>query len=527
MYKMISSRRQGQSRHLRIGTVLLLLSARCFSSTLQVPGEIQAKHLFRTTGYINGKFITNNDKYKSFDVKNPANGNVIASCPRMNAKDVEHASEVAMKSWLEFKKTTVYERSKMLSNMGNLMDKYSNDLAHILSLEAGKPFAEAKGEIAYAKSFYDYYSEECKRISGEISESPIKGKKLLTIKQPVGPCALITPWNFPSAMITRKVGPAIAAGCTVVIKPSEETPLSALALCAIAEEAGVPAGVINCLTVGREEVVEVGTALCHSPLLRKLSFTGSTNVGKWLMRESSYNVKRLSLELGGNAPFIVFDDANLEVAVAALMASKFRNAGQTCISSNRILVQKGVYEKFSKMLAEKVASLKCGNGLEKGVTMGPLINEQGLNKVTKHVNDSIAKGAKALVGGKPHAALNSKGGSFFEPTVLINVNSNMMPFSEETFGPVAPLMMFETDEEAIELANKTEFGLAGYACTSSLSRAWKVAEGIEFGLVGINEGAISMPSMPFGGMKESGLGREGGKYGLDEYLEVKYICMTV
>jgi len=409
--------------------------------------------------------------------------------------------------------------------MSDLMDQYRDDLAMILTLEAGKPLAEAKGEIAYARSFYEIYAEEATRANGSILQSNLRGRRIVTCKQPVGPAALITPWNFPSAMITRKVGPAIAAGCTVLIKPSEETPLSALALCAIAHEAGVPPGVINCLTVGREEVIEVGAALCHNPLLRKLSFTGSTKVGQWLMKESSSTLKRISLELGGNAPFIVFNDADLDVALAALMNSKFRNAGQTCISSNRILVQEGVYDTFSKMVSNKVSELVCGNGIDKGVTVGPLINDQGLLKVKRQVEDCISKGAIATTGGAVNSDLNAMGGTFFQPTVLTGVTPDMVPFREETFGPVAPLMMFKTEKEAIELANDTEYGLAGYACTRDLARAWRVAEALEFGLVGINEGSISAPHAPFGGMKMSGLGKEGGSWGLDEYLEVKYICM--
>lgn len=493
------------------------------------PASIVNKALWQTTPYINGAFRDvapgGHNEGTTFNVKNPANGQVIATLPRNTAKDVELGAKVAMDSWKAFKLTTAFERSKLLRKMSHLMDHYQDDLAMILTLEAGKPLAEARGEIAYARSFYDIYAEEATRANGNLLQPNLRGRRIITSKQPVGPAALITPWNFPSAMITRKVGPAIAAGCTVLIKPSEETPLSALALCAIAHEAGVPAGVINCLTVGREEVTEVGMALCHNPLLRKLSFTGSTKVGQWLMKESASTLKRISLELGGNAPFIVFDDADLHVALNALMNSKFRNAGQTCISSNRILVQEGVYEKFAKMVSEKVAELVCGNGLDKGVTLGPLINDQGLLKVKRQVDDCISKGAIATTGGAVNSDLNAMGGTFFQPTVLTGVTPDMVPCHEETFGPIAPLIMFKTEREAIDLANDTEYGLAGYACTRDLARAWRVAERLEFGLVGINEGSISAPHTPFGGMKMSGLGKEGGSWGLDEYLEVKYICM--
>jgi len=326
-------------------------------------------------------------------------------------------------------------------------------------------------------------------------------------------------------MITRKMGPALAAGCTVVIKPSEETPLSALAICAIAHEAGIPPGVVNCLTVGRNETVDVGRALCHSKLIRKLSFTGSTNVGKWLMAESATNVKRLSLELGGNAPFIVFDDADLDVALAALINSKFRNAGQTCIASNRILVQEKVYDKFSKMVVDKVKSMKYGNGFDKDTIIGPLINKAGLNKVTEQINDCKKKGASILIGGSPDKNLNDNGGFFYQPTVITGVTKDMLPYKEETFGPLVPMIMFKTENEVIEIANDSDLGLAGYACTKDLGRAWRISEALEYGLIGINEGGISTTYAPFGGMKESGIGREGSNIGLDEYLEIKYVCM--
>jgi len=486
-------------------------------------GLLKHKALWQTSGFIGGKF-TKGTATSVFDVSNPATGEILAQLPRMGVEDVEAASRVANEAWSSWRRTTAKERSRILLNMHSLMEKHRDDLATILTLEAGKPLAEAKGEINYAMSFLELYAEEAKRVNGQVLQPPVANRRLVTMRQPVGPCALICPWNFPSAMITRKLGPALAAGCTAVIKPADLTPLSALALCVIAQEAGVPPGVINCLTVGKDEVMAVGGALCHNPLLRKLSFTGSTAVGKWLMRESASTVKRLSLELGGNAPFIVFDDCDLEVAVSAVLNAKFRNAGQTCISSNRIFVQAKVYDEFAALLVSKVGAMKVGNGLERDVTTGPLINAAGLDKVTRHVQDCVAKGAVARIGGAPVKALNDAGGNFYAPTVLTGVTTDMLPFSEETFGPLAPLLRFETEEEVIKLANDTPFGLAGYACTKDLARAWRVAERIECGLVGINEGAISTADVPFGGMKESGLGREGGSWGIDEYLETKYVC---
>ncbi|CAE7426936.1 gabD [Symbiodinium microadriaticum] len=401
-----------------------------------------------------------------------------------------------------------------------------DDLARIITLECGKPLPEARGEVMYAAGFLEWYAEEAKRMYGDIIPAPVAGpRKYLTTRQAVGPAALITPWNFPSAMITRKIAPAFAAGCTVTIKPAEETPLSALALCVLAQEAGVPDGVMNVVTVTREDVVAVGTQFCHSDYYRKISFTGSTNVGKWLLRESAMSMKRVCLENGGNAPFIIFDDADLDVALRALMAAKFRNAGQACIAANRIYVQDGVYDKFADMLTSKVSTLVCGDGLSAGVTMGPLINEAGVTKVDRQVQDCLAKGAILRCGGSAHTELNAQGGTFYLPTVLTEVTADMQPFLEETFGPVAPLCRFSTEEDVIHQANATRSGLAGYACTSSLSRAWRVAEELEFGLVGINEGAISSEVAPFGGMKDSGLGREGGHQGLEAYLETKYIHM--
>ena len=485
---------------------------------------LKNKALWRTEGFINGAWTSGHANKAVFDVLNPATGELLVQLPRMNELDVATASSAANEAFVKWRKTTAKERSKVLENMFALMERNKDDLATILTLEAGKPFAESKGEINYAMSFIELYAEEAKRVNGQVLQPSVKGRRIVTMQQPVGPCALICPWNFPSAMIARKLGPALAAGCTAVIKPADLTPMSALALCVIAEEAGVPPGVVNCLTVAKDEVVAVGGALCHNPLLRKLSFTGSTGVGKWLMRESASTVKRLSLELGGNAPFIVFDDADIETAVSALISSKFRNAGQMCICSNRIFVQQGIYEAFAQALTARVLAIKLGNGLDKDVSMGPLINSAGLDKMGLHVQDCVSKGAKVLVGGQPNAALNAKGGHFFNPTVLTGVTDKMLPWNEETFGPLAPLMMFKTEQEVLRMANDTPYGLAGYACTKDLSRAWRVAEELESGLVGINEGAISTAEIPFGGIKESGVGREGGAWGIQEYLETKYVC---
>lgn len=495
-----------------------------FGKTEKAFSSIQNCKIWRTFGFINGEF-TRGSSTENFDVLNPANGELLAQCPRMGVEDATKAAECANEAWKVWKNTSGKERSKIIQKMVHLMTVHQDDLATILTMESGKPLAEARGELSYAQSFYELYAEEAKRIEGTILPSGVPGRRMLAIRQPVGPAALITPWNFPAAMITRKLGPALAAGCTVVIKPAEETPLSALALCAIAEEAGVPKGVINCLTVARSEVAEVGKFLCNSSLMRKVSFTGSTSVGKWLMRESASTVKRISMELGGNAAFIVFDDADIEQAVTCFMNSKFRNAGQVCIATNRVFVQESIYEEFSQRLTERVNRLNLGNGLHNESTCGPLINRNGLLKVISHVDDAVSKGATVLTGGRVHEELNKAGGTFYYPTVLSNMNKDMLPFQEETFGPVAALMSFKTEEEAIALANDTRFGLASYVCTNNIGRSWRVAEALEFGMIGINEGGISADVNPFGGIKESGIGREGGKYGLDEYLEHKYICM--
>ncbi|MCX7188831.1 MAG: NAD-dependent succinate-semialdehyde dehydrogenase, partial [Methylotenera sp.] len=459
------------------------------------------------------------DSGETIPVTNPANGLVFAQVPLMGQIETKRAivaAELAQKSW---KTHTAAARSAILKRWFDLIILHTEDLAQLLTAEQGKPLAEARGEVNYAASFIEWFSEEAKRVYGEVIPSPMTDRRLLVLKQPVGVTAAITPWNFPIAMITRKAAPALAAGCSMIIKPAEQTPLCAIALAVLAEEAGVPAGVLQVIT---GDARKIGAALCESPVVTKLSFTGSTEVGRILMRQCADTIKKLSLELGGNAPFIVFDDADLDAAVEGAMISKYRNAGQTCVCSNRLFVQDAVFDEFSKKLTAKVAQLKVGVGSEEGVTQGPLIDDAAIAKVESHVADALAKGATLMQGGKRHAL----GGTFFEPTVLANVSADALIFSEETFGPVAPLFRFKTDDEVIELANRTEFGLASYFFSRDIGRIWRVAEALEYGMVGVNTGMISNEVAPFGGVKQSGLGREGSHHGIDEYLELKYVCMA-
>ncbi|MDO9205797.1 NAD-dependent succinate-semialdehyde dehydrogenase [Methylotenera sp.] len=459
------------------------------------------------------------DSGESFNVINPANNQVIACVPRMGRAETERAivaSQAAQKQW---KTLTAKARAAILRRWFDLIVLHTEDLAQILTAEQGKPLAEARGEVAYGASFVEWFSEEAKRVYGETIPAPMTDRRLLVLKQPIGVTAAITPWNFPIAMITRKAAPALAAGCTMIIKPAEQTPLCAIALAVLAEEAGVPAGVLQVVT---GDARQIGAAMCESPVVTKLSFTGSTEVGRILMRQCADTIKKLSLELGGNAPFIVFDDADLDAAVEGAMISKYRNAGQTCVCSNRLFVQDGVFDEFAKKLAIKVSQLKVGAGTDDGVTQGPLIDDAAIAKVESHVADAIAKGATLMQGGKRHAL----GGTFFEPTVLAGVSADALIFSEETFGPVAPLFRFNTDDEVIELANRTEFGLASYFFSRDIGRIWRVAEALEYGMVGVNTGMISNEVAPFGGVKQSGLGREGSHHGIDEYLELKYVCMA-
>ena len=459
------------------------------------------------------------DSGEVINVSNPANGQVVATVPRMGRVETERAilaAQVAQKQW---KMLTAAARAAILKRWFDLIKLHVEDLAQILTAEQGKPLAESRGEVNYGASFIEWFAEEAKRVYGEVIPATSNDRKLLVIKQPIGVTAAITPWNFPIAMITRKAAPALAAGCSMIIKPAEQTPLSAIALAVLAEEAGVPSGVLQVIT-GKAR--EIGAVMCESLIVTKLSFTGSTEVGRILMAQCAPTIKKLSLELGGNAPFIVFDDADLDAAVEGAMISKFRNAGQTCVCANRLFVQDGVFDAFAANLAAKVAVLKVGDGTADGVTQGPLIDMAAIEKVESHIKDALSKGAKLLQGGKRHAL----GNTFFEPTVLADVSADSLIFSEETFGPVAPLFRFKTDDEVIELANRTEFGLASYFYSRDIGRIWRVAEALEYGMVGVNTGMISTEVAPFGGVKQSGLGREGSHHGIDDYLEIKYIAMA-
>jgi len=450
-------------------------------------------------------------------VVNPATGQRIGTIPGMGVAEARRAIDAAERALPDWRARAAKERAFILRRWFELIMRHQEDLAALMTIEQGKPLSESRGEIAYAASFIEWFAEEGKRVYGDTIPGHARDKRIVVIKQPIGVTAAITPWNFPSAMITRKAGPALAAGCTMVVKPAELTPYSALALAALAEEAGVPPGVLSVITGDSRAI---GGELTSHPSVRKLSFTGSTEVGKLLMAQCASTVKKLSLELGGNAPFIVFDDADLDSAVAGALASKYRNAGQTCVCANRLLIQDGIYDRFAARLAEAVSRLNVGDGLEAGTQIGPLINQAAVDKAEEHVRDSVAKGAKVLTGGERRAG----GGHFFLPTVLTNVTADMLPMREETFAPVAPLVRFKTEADAIRLANDTEFGLAAYFYTQDVKRAWRVAEALESGMVGINEGLISTEVAPFGGVKESGVGREGSKYGIEEYLEMKYLC---
>jgi len=495
----------------------MLLAFRQNLEIIAMSINISDQALLKTQAYINGQWI-DADNGETVPVTNPANGEVIAEVAKCSTAETRRAIEAAAEAFVEWRKRTAKERSACLRKWFNLMMEAQEDLAMILTLEQGKPLAEARGEIAYGANYIEWFAEEGKRMYGDTIPQPSNDKRIICIKQPVGVVACITPWNFPNAMLTRKIAPALAAGCTVVCKPANATPLSAYAFVELAERAGIPAGVINMVT---GETAAIGKELTSNPIVRKLTFTGSTPVGKQLMAECAQTVKRTSMELGGNAPFIVFDDADLDAAVAGAMISKYRNAGQTCVCANRILVQEGCYDAFAEKLAHAVGDLKLGAGTEDGVTVGPLITEQAANDMEAFVEDALSKGAKAVVGGNRSAI----GTQFFEPTILTNVSGEMRVFREEIFGPIAPLFKFSTEDEAIQMANDTEFGLACYFYSRDVGRIWRVAEGLEYGIVGINEGIISNEMAPFGGVKESGQGREGSKYGLDDYTEIKYMCI--
>jgi succinate-semialdehyde dehydrogenase/glutarate-semialdehyde dehydrogenase len=473
--------------------------------------------LFRQQCYVDGKWA-DADSGKSIPVNNPATGEILGTIPNMGAAETRRAIEAANAAMPAWRVKTAKERSVILRKWFDLMMANQEDLAKILTAEQGKPLSEARTEIAYGASFIEWFAEEAKRIYGDTIPGHQADKRIVVIKEPIGVCAAITPWNFPNAMITRKSGPALAAGCTMVLKPATATPYSALAMAELGERAGIPKGVFSVVTGGSSAI---GGEMTSNPIVRKVTFTGSTAVGKLLLEQCSKTVKKTSMELGGNAPFIVFDDADLDAAVEGALASKYRNAGQTCVCANRLLVQDKVYEAFAAKLTEKVKVMKVGNGMEAGVTQGPLIDKAAVDKVEEHIADAVAKGAKVLTGGKRHAL----GGTFFEPTVLTNVNTTMKVTKEETFGPVAPLFRFKDEKEAIRLANDTEFGLASYFFGRDIGRIWRVAEALEYGIVGINTGLISTEIAPFGGVKESGIGREGSKYGIEDYLVIKYLCM--
>jgi succinate-semialdehyde dehydrogenase/glutarate-semialdehyde dehydrogenase len=475
--------------------------------------------LFQQQAFIDGVFCDADDG-GTVTVTNPASGAVLGTVPDMGAAETARAIAAADAAWAGWKAKPAKARAAVLRAWYDLILANADDLALLMTLEQGKPVKEAQGEIAYAASFVEWFAEEAKRIDGDVLQSPWTDRRIIVTKEPVGVCAAITPWNFPAAMITRKVGPALAAGCPVVLKPAEATPYSALALALLAKRAGLPAGLFNVVTGNARAI---GGELCANPIVRKLSFTGSTEIGRLLMQQCAPTVKKLSLELGGNAPFIVFDDADLDAAVEGALASKFRNAGQTCVCANRIYVQDGVYDAFAAKLAAAVERFKVGHGVEPGVDIGPLIDGDAVAKAEQHVADAVSKGARVLTGGARHAL----GGTFFRPTVLADVDASMLVAREETFGPVAPLFRFRDEAEVLALANDTEFGLASYFYARDIGRVWRVAEGLESGMVGVNTGLISNEVAPFGGVKQSGLGREGSKYGIDDYLAVKYVCLGI
>jgi succinate-semialdehyde dehydrogenase/glutarate-semialdehyde dehydrogenase len=489
------------------------------ATTSAVPTGINLKDskLFRQACYVNGEWVDARSG-GTIVVDNPATSEVLGTVPKLGAAETRMAIDAANAVLPAWRKKTAKERAAVVRRWYELMLENQEDLARLMTTEQGKPLTESKGEVIYAASFLEWFAEEAKRVYGDTIPGHQADKRIVVIKQPIGVVACITPWNFPLAMITRKAGPAIAAGCTVVLKPASQTPFSALALAELAERAGVPKGVFNVVT---GSAAEIGGELTSNPIVRKLSFTGSTEVGKVLMQQCASTVKKVSLELGGNAPFIVFDDADIDAAVEGAMASKYRNTGQTCVCVNRIYVQDGVYDAFAAKLSEAVKKLKPAPGLEPGATQGPLIDDKAVLKVEEHIDDATKKGAKVVLGGRRHAL----GGRFFEPTVIVDVTASMKIAHEETFGPVAPLFRFKTEEEAVALANDTEFGLAAYFYGRDIGRVWRVAEGLESGMVGINTGLISTEVAPFGGVKESGLGREGSKYGIEEFLEIKYLCL--
>lgn len=485
------------------------------------PIKLNNPDLLRSQSYLNGQWVDAKDG-GVFAVDNPATGGYIAHVANLGADHAQVAIDAAQAAFPAWRARTAKERSSILRKWFDLIIANTDDLARIMTVEQGKPFAEAKGEIAYGASFVEWFAEQAKRVMGDTISAPIATNRMLVLREPIGVCAAITPWNFPTAMITRKVAPALAAGCTIVLKPAEQTPLSALALAVLAEQAGIPAGVLNIITADSEQSIAIGKVLCNSPTVRKLTFTGSTPVGRILMQQSAPTLKKMSLELGGHAPFIVFEDADIDAAIEGAMVSKYRNAGQTCVCTNRFYVHAKVYDSFAEKLAARVSgSLSVGEGFENNVTTGPLIDDAAVAKVEEHVQDAIAKGAKLLCGGGKHA----RGGRFYQPTVITQVSEDMLCMREETFGPLAPIVKFTDEAEVIRLANNTDYGLASYFYSRDIGRIFRVAEALEYGMVGVNTGLISNEMAPFGGVKQSGLGREGSVYGMDDFMEMKYVCL--
>ncbi|MCC2596435.1 NAD-dependent succinate-semialdehyde dehydrogenase [Pusillimonas sp. MFBS29] len=488
--------------------------------TQQLPIELQDPTLFKTASYIDGKWIQATDN-GTFPVDNPANGSTIAQVTNLEVDQAQAAIAAADKAFKGWRARTGKERAGILRKWFDLIIANTEDLARLMTLEQGKPVAEARGEIGYGASFVEWFGEQAKRVNGDIMSSPSKANRMLVMREPIGVCAAITPWNFPIAMITRKVAPALAAGCTVVLKPAEQTPLSALALAELAERAGIPAGVLNILTADSDRSIAIGKVLCSSPVVKKVTFTGSTAVGRILMQQSAPTIKKMSLELGGHAPFIVFEDADIDAAVEGAMIAKYRNAGQTCVCTNRIYVHESVYDAFIEKFSATVGALKVGDGFADKITQGPLIDDAAVQKVREHVEDALGKGAKVATGGQAHEL----GGRFFQPTVLSNITEDMLCMREETFGPLAPVVKFTDEGHVIELANNTEYGLAAYFYSRDIARIFRVAEALEYGMVGVNTGLISNEVAPFGGVKQSGLGREGSVYGMDDFMEMKYVCL--
>ncbi|MBY0454628.1 MAG: NAD-dependent succinate-semialdehyde dehydrogenase [Burkholderiaceae bacterium] len=482
--------------------------------------QLQDPSLLKTDAFINGAWIPGSSRFAVYD---PATGGHLADVANLGPQEAQAAIDAANAAWPAWRSKTAKERSGLLRRWYDLLMLHQDDLARIMTAEQGKPLAEAKGEVAYGASFVEWFAEEAKRINGEMLPQFDNNRRLMVLRQPIGVCAAITPWNFPLAMMTRKVAPALAAGCTVIIKPAELTPLTALAAMELAQRAGIPAGVVNVLSADAAQSIAIGKLLCSSSVVRHLSFTGSTEVGRILMAQSAPTVKKMSLELGGNAPFIVFDDADIDSAVEGAFASKYRNAGQTCVCSNRFYVQEDVYEQFIAQFAAKVKTAKVGNGFDDGVNQGPLIEEAALEKIQRHVDDALAKGGRLLVGGKRLSDLGS--GQFFEPTVVADAHADMLCAHEETFGPFAPIFKFKTEQEVIDAANATEFGLASYFYSRDMGRIFRVGEALEYGMVGVNVGILATEHVPFGGVKQSGLGREGSHHGIDDYVEIKYLCL--